>query len=352
MCSSIGCGLVVGGDPLADEGDSIADDLAQYQELAATLEAEREQALGDAVTEVSSAGSWLAWLDRPILGLRRYPDGLELELPAPGLSYRLGPSRVVTIDRSGEALIYRGFALPSGELLDEQHFDAPAGGGGSPVALLEDAAVIVELDGHVVWHWRPGVEAPSELGSLADAGVVVERVEQLQAVDGELGPKLVLRADGRLWILELESFTAASVAELDELLALDRRGALFTRGDELWLYPFEGEAVRIDAAIAQSGWSLNPTFPNIHTYAGEGAILADDRVFYISPAGVFAYALDQSGPEAITPILLEPRWDVAAGIPRIEYREPRAAGGTVFARGLIGDHGELGETGPIFALSY
>jgi hypothetical protein len=140
------------------------------------------------------------------------------------------------------------------------------------------------------------------------------------------------------------------IAELDQLLAVGARGILYTHEGALYLRSLdEGELVRIDEVIAASGWSLNSTFPNIHTYTGDGASLADDRVLYIGSAGVFAYALDQAGPEAITPILIEPRWDVAAELPRIEYREPRFAGGTVFARGLIGPSGELGEQGPIFA---
>jgi hypothetical protein len=347
---ALGCGLVVGGEPL-DEGDSIADDIAQYEQLVATLEAERAQALDEQVTEVTSAGPWLAWLDGQALGLRRYPDRLELELDAPDPSYRLGESHVITAERTDLEVLYRGYALPDGELLDERSFAAPEQGGWSCYALLGDAAVIIEAQGHAIWRWRLGVEQPNQLGTLADAGIVVERVEQLEAVLREGEASLILRADARLWILELSSFTGTSIAELDALLAVDARGLLYSHEDALYLRELDdGETLRIDEAIAASGWSLNPTFASIHLYTGDGASLADDRVLYIGSAGVFAYALEQTGAEAITPILIEPRWDVAAGISRVEYREPRFAGGTVFARGLIGPHGELGEHGPIFAV--
>lgn len=339
----LGCGLVIGGDPITDGGDPIADDIAQYEELVATLDAAREQALDNTATAVTTAGPWLAWLDGSVLGLRRYPDGLELELPAPGPSYRVGLEHAVTTERSANAIILRVHELPSGELVDEWQLSSD--GGDPRLAWLDEVLMVVE--GDTVFRWPIGIEPPVELGSLALAGVAAERIDQLEAVE----QRLVLRVEGQLWILELESFAAVTVAELDELLAVDRRGLLFTHADALWLYQFETASVRVDQAIAASGWSLNSTFAHVHEYAGAGATLAADRVFYVGSAGLFAYALDQSGPEAITPILIEPRWDVGAGIPRIEYREPCFAGGVVFARGLIGPHGEIGETGPIFAVA-
>ncbi|HVH97571.1 MAG TPA: hypothetical protein VM869_02635, partial [Enhygromyxa sp.] len=322
---------------------------AEYEELTATLEDDRTQALDDAVTDITTAGPWLAWLDGQTLGLRRYPDRLELELAAPDPSYRLGATHVITAERSDLALLYRAHALPGGELIDEQSFTAPE------AALLGDEAVVIESESddqaQAIWRWRIGVEAPTQLGTLADVGIVGERVEQLEAVQRGPEPLLILRADGRLWSLALTSLTATAIADVDALLAVDSRSVLYTHEGGLHLHALEtGETVRIDAAIAESGWTLNPTFSNIHLYAGDGATLADDRVLYIASAGVFAYAIDQLGPEAITPILLEPRWDVAAEIPRVEYREPRFAGGTVFARGLIGPSGEVGEQGPIFAV--
>lgn len=346
---TLGCGLVVGGEPL-EQGSSIEDDIAEYEELVATLEANREQALGEHVTNVTSTGPWLAWLDGQALGLRRYPDRLELEFAALEPSYRLGDAHVLTAERTDLDLVLRGYALPGGELIDEQSFAAPERGGWSSYALLGDEALLVEADGHAIWRWRVGVEQPLQLGTLADAGIVVAQVEQLEAVVHASEDLLLVRADGRLWMLELASFTGSALADLDDLLGVDPRGILYTRDDGLYLHELDdGETVRIDEAIAASGWSLNSTFANIHTYTGDGASLAEDRVLYIGSAGVFAYALDQDGPEAITPIMIEPRWDVSAGIPRIEYREPRSAGGTVFARGLIGPDGEVGEHGPIFA---
>src|SRR5262245_7947873 len=112
-CLTLGCGLVVGGETL-DDGDPIADDIAEYEELAASLEADREQVLGEAVTTVTTHGPWLAWIDGQTLGLRRYPDGLELSLPAAD-SHRVGDAHVVTADT-----IFRGYALPSGEPVGEQ----------------------------------------------------------------------------------------------------------------------------------------------------------------------------------------------------------------------------------------
>jgi hypothetical protein len=343
-----GCGLVVGGESL-DEGDAVADDIAQYEALVATLEDEREQALGEDVTAISTAGPWLAWLDEQTLGLRRYPDGFELEIEAPDPSYRLGEAHVITAERSDLELRYRSYALPGGELLDEHSFAAPEQGW-SPYVLLGDAAVVIEDQAHAIWRWQLGVEQPMQIGTLDEAGIVVDEVAQLEAVVGESGPALILRADDRLWLLELGTLTGSALAEVDALLSVDARGLLYTHEEGLYLYELErGETVRLDTVIAASGWSLNPTFANIHTWTGAGASLADDRVLYIGRAGVFAHALDQTGPESITPILIEPRWDVAAGIPRVEYREPRYAGGTVFVRGLIGANGEVGERGPIFA---
>jgi hypothetical protein len=349
---SCGCGLVVGGDPL-DDGDSVTDDIAEYEQLVATLEVAREQVLDEAAEAVMTAGPWLAWLDGQTLGLRRHPDGLELELPALDPSYRLADAHVITATRADLDVIVRGYALPGGELIDEQTFAALASGGWF-LALLGDAALLVDAEDHAVWRWRLGVEPPLLLGTLADAGIQVDQVdpiEQLEAVLGEADESLIVHAAGRLWVLELGSFIAAPLAELDELLDASSRGILYTHDAGLYLFDLDdGETVRIDTRIAESGWSLNPTFASIHLYAGDGASLADERVLYIGSAGLFAYALDQTGPEAITPILIEPRWDVAASIPRVEYREPRHASGTVFARGLIGPQGEIGERGPIFAV--
>jgi len=340
MC---GCGLVVGGEQL-DGGDPIADDLAQYQQLVTALEAERTQALAETVEAVTTAGPWLAWIDGQTLGLRRVTDGLELELPAPDSSYQVAESHVITAERVGAEVIYRGYALPSGEPIDDQSLAASEGA--SAYASLGDAAIVVAAD--TILRWRLGLEQPAALGTLAEAGLAgpVERLEAVADQDREL---LILHADAQLWILDLASFTAEPIAELDALLSVDARRVLFSDGDALYLHELDGATVRVDEAIAASGWSLNPTFASIHEYTGDGATLADDRVLYIGSAGVFAYALDVAGPEAITPILIEPRWDVAAGIPRIEYREPSVADGTVFVRGLLGASGEVGETGPIFA---
>lgn len=342
---ALGCGLVVGGEQ-PDESDSIADDIAEYEELVATLEAGRTQALDPSAEAVTTAGPWLAWIDGQTLGLRRHPDGLELQLPAPDPSYRVSDAHALTAERSDAGVVYRSYALPGGEPIDEQTFATQST---PPYALLGDAAVLVE--DQAIWRWQLGVESPVSLGSLADAGIDDTQVEQLEAVVREGAEQLVLRVDDRLWILELASFTAEPIAELDALLSVGARGILFTDGDALWLRELDGAMSRIDQAIAASGWSLNPTFANIHVYIGEGASLADNRVLYVGSAGVFAHALDVAGPEAITPILIEPRWDVAAGIARVEYREPSFAGGTVFARGLIGQNGEVGETGPVFAVA-
>jgi hypothetical protein len=340
----LGCGLVVGGDPI-DDGDPIAEDIAEYEELAASLAAEREQVLDEGVTMVTTRGPWLAWIDGQTLGLRRYPDGLELSLAA-GDSHRVGDAYVVTAALGDVDTVYRGHALPGGELVGE--LSVPGQGG--PYAVLGDMLLLIEMPSHVLSRWIVGGDPLMPLTTLADLGIEVEQVATVEAVTHGDQQWLAVSAEGSLWVLELGSLTASEVAELDELLAATPRGILFRHGEALHLYEFDGAVQRIDTAIAESGWSLNKTFANIHEYAGDGATLGDDRVFYIGSAGVFAYALDQSGPGAITPILIEPRWDVAAGIPRIEYREPRFAAGTVFARGLIGESGELGESGLIFAV--
>jgi hypothetical protein len=341
---ALGCGLVVGGEAL-DDGDPIADDIAQYEQLAASLEADREQALDETVTMLTTHGPWLAWIDEQTLGLRRYPDRLELSLP-PADSHRVGDAHVVTAEHVDLDTIYRGYALPGGEPVGEQSLPGLQGG---LYTLLGDALLLLDIENHVILRWVVGVDSLVPLATLTEVGVEVEQLAALEAVVHEDDEWLVLSAGAWLWVIELSSLTAMPVAELDELLAASPRGILFTRADGLHLYEFDGAIRRIDTEIVESGWSLNPTFASIHEYTGDGATLTEDRVFYIGSAGVFAYALDQSGPEAISPILIEPRWDVAAGIPRIEYREPRFAAGTVFARGLTGPNGEIGEAGPIFA---
>lgn len=345
----LGCGLVIGGEP-PDRDDPIADDIAEYQQLVAELEAEREQALTEEVTAISTAGPWLAWLDQQSLGLRRYPDRLELALPAPDPSYRLGVAHVITAERSGDALHYRSYALPDGQLQDEHWFAAPEQGW-SLYGLLDDVALVLDTDEQAIWRWQVGVEQPMQLGTLADAGIFVTELVQLEALTHEDHPLLFVHADARLWALELASLAGSELAEADALLAVDARGLLYTHAGALYLHQLaDAQTLRIDMVIAASGWSLNQTFADIHSYAGEGASLLDDRVIYIGRAGVFVLALDRAGPESITPLLIEPRWDVAAAIPRIEYRQPHVAGGHVFVRGLIGEHGEIGERGPIFAV--
>ena len=102
-----------------------------------------------------------------------------------------------------------------------------------------------------------------------------------------------------------------------------------------------------NAATAEHTGNVKVTRPQ--TGAEYLDSLRDDRVVYIASAGVFGYSLDQVGPAAIVPILIEPRWDVDAGIDRIEYREPQIANHEVFVRGLTDANGELGSTGPIYS---
>jgi hypothetical protein len=352
-CGSLACGLVVNGEPLADQG-GVEADLAHYADLAEELADGREQAIGSAATAVSSAGPWLAWIEPELapgtgarLGLRRYPDRFELQLPA-GARYRVGPALAVTADAGSEGLELRSYALPSGDPLGEQtlgelHDD------GYLLALAPASAWIVHDT--QVWSWALGPEPIVARGLLADAGVAsgspIAAATQIVATDA---PQLLVHAAGRLWQLDPELWIADALVELDELLAVDGHGILYTRGPGLYLREPEGAIRRIDEAIVASGYSLNPTFANIHEYLGEGASLAGRRVVYIASAGVFAFDLDAAGPGSVTPILLEPRWDVAAGIARVEYRAPQVSGASVFVRGLIGESGEVGTSGPVFSV--
>lgn len=293
----LGCGLVINGEELGDEG-GVDEDIVEYEQLVESLDAGREQALDDEVVEVTTGGAWLAWIEGSTLGLRQVPGELELALSAPSLGYRVSDSRVVARELGDAGVVYRGFELPGGELIDEQLMtDAQA-----PFALVDDVALIIE--GGELWRWKVGSEAPVSLGLVGELGIGGEDLVALEALSPE---RALVQADDRLWLIELVDLAATELAELDELLAVGSRGALLHRGEGLYLHGLDGESVRIDAAIADSGWSLNPTFASIHEYSGDGATLIDDRVVYIGRAGVFAYTLDETGPAAIEPILIEPR---------------------------------------------
>lgn len=340
--ASIGaCGLVVNGEELGAEA-GVEDDILEYAQLGAALDDERDQALGADVVVLRTGGPWLAWIDGDSLGLRRYPDEYELQLPAPELDYRVSPSLVVTRALDPGGVRYRGFALPEGELVEDRTLV-----GTTALFTVLDDVVLGVADGEL-WRWELGSD-PVVLGTLVDAGSTAVEVTRIEALADASGERVVLVAETQLWLVELAPFTAVALGDLDELLAVDLRGALVVRDGGLVLVEFDGQELAIDEAITATGWSLNATFATIHEYSGDGATLAGDRVVYIGRAGVFAYDLDGSGPNAITPVLLEPRWDVGAGIARIEYRKPVTAGSTVLVRGLTGIHGEVGDSGPIYS---
>ena len=344
-----GCGIVIDGEELGED-DGVEADLAEYAELVEALEDDRELALPAEATQVSTAGPWLAWIEGETLGLRRYPDRFELALPA-GDAYRIGSERVITATAVGAGLELDAYALGSAESLGSTML--PEASPGVALALMpaseasEARAWVV--DGGQVWAWSPAEADVVALGSLADAGVGPGSVVAIEAWTPDASPVLLVHVEGQLWAVEPETWTASVLVALDELLAVGPRGILHTHADGLFLLEPDGVMVRVDEAVAASGYALNPTFAQIHEVTGEGATLADDRVVYVGSAGLFAFDLDREGAAAISPVLIEPRWDVSEGVARIEYREPLVAGATVFTRGLTGEAGEVGTTGPVYA---
>src|SRR5690606_27467964 len=77
LLRALGCGLVVSSDELGDEIDGVAADIDEYEELAATLEAARTQALDEHATALRVAGPWLAWLDGQTLTVRDHAQGAQ-----------------------------------------------------------------------------------------------------------------------------------------------------------------------------------------------------------------------------------------------------------------------------------
>jgi hypothetical protein len=335
---------VVNGEELGGEA-GVEDDIREYEQLGATLDDERELALGPDASDVRTGGPWLAWVDGDTLGLRRYPDQYELQLPAPELDYRTSGVSVVTRALDPSGVRYRGFALPDGALIDDRTLAGPP----ALFTMLDD--VVFGVAEGELWRWQLGSD-PMSLTTLADAGVTASDVTRIEGVADMSSERVVIVADAQLWRVELETLLAVQLGDLDELLAVDPRGALVVQAGDLVLLEFDGQSVSIAEAITQTGWSLNMTFASIHEYSGAGATLAGDHVVYIGSAGVFTFDLDGEGPTALAPLLLEPRWDVGAGVPRIEYREPIVAGSTVFVRGLTGPKGEVGDTGPVYSTRF
>ena len=335
--------------------DPTARDVAAYDALAASLEANRTQFLDEEADELVAEDNWLFWLQFPGFDptLHGYDSasGARLDYAFPigsgdEYNFRASPELVVTAVRDGDEIIYSAYRAGSAmELVSQASFAAPSDEQRWYAYAVDHEVIYVmlvnspEIPQKTLMRWQPGA-AP-------------QPVTTLESIDGEFwdfdveGNTMLFIEGGRLWHLDLATKQAEwleNETEISGNVNFESDGVLFESAAGPFFYRWPSrELVDIGAIIASSPYQLNATFPISHHYE-EGLTRWGDYAIYIGYSGVFALHLTTHD---IAPVLLEPR----STSPRIEYRHPAVLdNGTLFVTGLTSESGSVGADGPVYAV--
>jgi len=346
------CDGGTGGDD--DSASDPAADSAAYASLAASLEQDRSEFLGEEADEILARGDSLFWLEFPGFDptLHRWSEATGETLDytfaiSVGGTYnwRGNDQVVVTAEWGDDQVLYRVYdAAATGSRLATVAFPAPTDGTRWWAYAVDGEALYLVTPAEntpVQVSATPGAD-PEALFTLEDRGC-----EPGIFYDFDVeGDTMVFVESGRIWTVDLSDGPATWLGNDTEItgsVTFDRDHVLFAAADGLWVWTrADGSLVELGEAIGEADYRVNDTYATAHHVSGDGATLHGDQVVYIGNMGVFAYRL---GPGDVAPILLEP---LDAPV-RVEYRNPQVlSDGTLFVQALESESGSVGADGPIY----
>jgi hypothetical protein len=361
-CVLAGCSLLGG-----DQGNSTEDDIAEYEQLRTSLEANRQEILpAQAVDHVSAVGPYVLWLDtyqgwEAVLHIRRYPEGTEITSPVPigdettPPFYRASEELAMTALTVGMDSIYSVIDLANGQLLDEVTYAKPQNAAYDAYGVVgNDAYLVVEDEGKMIYSWTAGSGSPAAIGSIDDTGANLGAWIDFTLVEYDGSLKLLALGTYGTYAIELDTMNATQiplpVTPLE--FGITDAGIAVVDGADLWFVSWgDSEARAIHDELKNSSYSLNASFHNAH-WVGSGGANIDvsmdgDTIYYRSVAGIHAYNVSSN---AIAPILLDDMTYSGSEV-FIHYTGINVADNAMIVVGLESTSGSTGADGPIYRVT-
>lgn len=338
-----------------------AQEIAQYENLAAQLETTRAQFLGKEADEMAAFANRLFWVEYP-----GFNPGLHSFNATSGVktaykfsigefgsqNYVVSSSMVVTAIRDGQDLYYRAYAIDQQQnLLGELKLQAPSSTEQKWWAYSardNDVFYIVTGTKNELYKWHVGDPSASVVMTLEDdLGMTVGEIADF-TIDKD---RILLIEGGRLWKIDMTAKTAIWLKNTTavDAFSYDDDGVMYrdASGPQFFSYS-DGSVTDIKQKIEKNSYKMNKTFEHGHYYVGD-AVRYKNWIVYRGQDGVFRYNMST---DAIKPVLLTPRKEEANG-EWLTYKYLSVLDdGTLFIQGLLGSAGSTGADGPIYRVNY
>lgn len=339
------------------DGDAptVEDDVAEFDALAAELEADLAEITSGAAQDYAVAGSRLTWQDagagNPVLKSFDDETGDTLTYrqppywpgspgsPSDNMNFVASTGVVASMNTMDSV---RAWDPATGDDLGELVVPAPPYGqkwwaygadGG-------DVYVAIIAGGHLVLQrWTPGQAQARDVARL-DELIAPNTMGEFTnfAVSGDT---VIFAEGGRVWIASMSGGKADWIQNDQYVGAVEFTSSevTYTQGDHVYVYD-RGTDSRIDLTdrIA-AAYTLNATYPEPHLPTGEALTRMGDVLVYQGTYGLFAFDV---GTDEAWPVLLDHRdnsvvWRYPTGMPKT---------GAFFAKGLESASGAIGADGP------
>lgn len=337
------------GDTNTTTGNSIDQDIAQYDSTQKLLEQHRQVFKKNAM-EPAGVGNRLFWLEfpgfDPSLHSLDATTGEEVDYvfaigTGDTYNYRASENLVVTVEQKGDKIVYHAFDVAKpGEAIGELALPTPGAGirWWAYAPDKTDVYYVTTESKTTLWKWTPGQPDAKPLFDLEDTGAQLGEFWDF-GVDGNT---MVFIEAGRIWSLDIAAKKSTWLGNETESSSAywDASGVLFSTAKGPFFYGFGSKSLTdISDAIATSDYQLNDTFSTAHLYDQDLA-RSKSTVGYIGNSGFFTYDMDA---KKVSPILLDARDN------SVTYRYPVILdNGTMFVQGLESTSGSIGADGPLF----
>lgn len=360
-----GCSLLGIDDD--DGGNSTEDDIAEYEQLRISLEANREQVLPAYGTDdLSAVGPYLLWLDinqgwEAVLHIRRYPGGDEIVSPVPIGNedtlpwYRASEELVMTAVTAGMDSIYSIIDIETGQLVDELTYKKPQNADYDAYAVIgNEAYLVVEDEGKMIYSWTPGSGSMTAMGAIDDLGLNLGAWIDFTVLDIGGSQKLLALGTAGTFTIDLETMATTQIPlPISPLeMGISEAGIAVADGFDLWFVPWGASSARaIHDELKASSYTLNTSFHNSH-WMGSGSANNDvsmegDLIYYRSTSGIYSFNVNTG---AVAPILLDDM-TYSGSDTFVHYTGINVGDGSMYVYGLESQSGSSGSDGPIYRVA-
>jgi hypothetical protein len=339
-------------------------DIAEYEALAAALDASRQVFDEAGGQDLVAAKGLLFWADlnagNPVLRSydiatsQRTAYNFSVVLPIGNgqvvdrMNFQVSERAIATMNAPDGARVYR--AGNAEMLLGKLTLPAPPFGQKYWAYAMDGDQLYVAVQKpddtrHTLQRWTPGASAPTDLLVFDDAIAPNPLTEFINfTVAGDL---VMFNDHGRVWIAHTTGGKATWIQNDEEItgLAFDGQGAVYDQHGTFYRYDFATDTrVNLSDKLEANEFRINKTFANAHlpSQGGVTFTLSGTRIIYVGNGGLFSY---DHAADIVEPILLHPRGDL-----RIDYIHPVVAGAMIFVTGLQSTSGSVGSEGPFYSV--